>query len=99
MAPPILTPSFRKKEQNYRCQVTEIGLTLLMISVVYGQGQIQGTRMRDMHPPPAIFKNAFDVYTFSMISNLFDSNKPYALSTHNRKCANKMDHIWRSTKN
>ena len=25
---------------------------------------------------PAIFKNAFDVYSFSIISNLFDSDKP-----------------------
>ena len=32
--------------------------------------------------PPAIFKNIFDAYNFSEISNLFDSYKPYALSTH-----------------
>ena len=30
--------------------------------------------------PLAIFKNVLDVYNFSIISNLFDSNKPYALS-------------------
>ena len=46
---------------------------------------------------PAIFKHIFDVYNFSIILILFDSNKPYALSTHNWKCANKMRHIWRST--
>ena len=34
--------------------------------------------------PPPIFKNVFDVYNFCIISNLFDSNKPYALSTHNK---------------
>ena len=45
-------------------------------------------------PPPAIFKHAFDEYNFSIISNLFDDNKPYALSTHNRKCTNKMHHIF-----
>ena len=28
--------------------------------------------------PPAIFKNVFDAYEFSIISNLFDSYKPYA---------------------
>ena len=53
-----------------------------------------GGRMRD---PPASFKHVFDVYNFSIISNIFDSDKPYALSTYNRKCANKMHHIWRST--
>ena len=54
-----------------------------------------------MHPPTSHFKNVFGVglYNFSIISNLFDSDKPYALSMHNRKCANKMHHIWRSTQN
>ena len=42
---------------------------------------------------PAIFKHVFDEYSFSAISNLCDNNKPYALSTHNRKCANKMRDI------
>ena len=50
-------------------------------------------RMRDSVRilPKDNFKNVFDVglYIFSIISNLFDSNKPYALSTHNRTCANK----------
>ena len=45
----------------------------------------------------AIFKNVFDVglpvYNFSVVSNLFNSNKPYVLSTHNRKRANKVHHI------
>ena len=50
-----------------------------------------------MHPLPAIFKVALNVYNFSLISNLFDSDKPSALSTHNRKCANKMHRILRST--
>ena len=53
--------------------------------------------MRGMHPLPAIFKVVLNVYNFSIISNLFDSDKPSALSTHNRKCANKMHHILRST--
>ena len=35
--------------------------------------------------PPAIFKNGFDVYNFSIISNLFDSDKSYALSTRKSK--------------
>ena len=53
--------------------------------------------MRGMHPLSAIFKVVLNVYNFSIISNLFDSDKPSALSTHNRKCANKMHHILRST--
>ena len=43
--------------------------------------------------PPAIFKHVFDANNFSIISNLFDSYKPYALSTHNQKCTNKMHHF------
>ena len=39
--------------------------------------------------PPAIFLNVFDVCNFFIISNLFDSNMPYAISTHNRICAKK----------
>ena len=30
-------------------------------------------------PPPAIFKYVFDEYYFSIISNVFDNNKLYAL--------------------
>ena len=30
-----------------------------------------------------LFNYVFDVYTFSVISNVFDNNKPYVLSTHN----------------
>ena len=56
--------------------------------------------MRGMHIlPPAIFKNVFDVCNFSIVSSFFDSDKPQALSTHNQKCANKMNHIWQSTQN
>ena len=47
-----------------------------------------------MWAPPAIFNNAFDENNFSIISNLFDHNNPYALSKHESKCANKMNHIW-----
>ena len=36
--------------------------------------------MRGMHPLPAIFKVVLNVYNFSIISNLFDSDKPSALS-------------------
>ena len=39
--------------------------------------------------PPAIFKHVFDEYNCSIILNLFDNNKPYALSTNNQKCTNK----------
>ena len=54
-----------------------------MVSVAYDQGRIQGVGWGVCILPPAIFKNVIDVYNFSIISNLFDSNKPYALSTHN----------------
>ena len=42
------------------------------------------------------FSNMFlnDENNFFIISSLFDNNKPYALSTHNGKCANKMHDIW-----
>ena len=39
-------------------------------------------------PRPSHCKNVLDKYNFSMVSNLVDYNKLYALSTHNRKCAN-----------
>ena len=45
--------------------VTEICLTLLMFSLAYGQGRIEGGRLRSMHP--ANFKSTFDVYNFSKI--------------------------------
>ena len=57
-------------------------------------GTNPGGDVGDACPPPAIFKHAFDEYNFSIILNFFDSNKPYALSTHDRKCTNKMHHIW-----
>ena len=69
--------------------------TLLMVSVAYGQGRIQGGKIKGICIlPPAIFKNIFDVYNFSVVTNLFDSDKPCALSTHNRKCPNKMNQIF-----
>ena len=68
-----------------------------MVSVAYGQGRIQEDRKMGIHLPIAIFKHVFDVYNFSIISNFCDSNKP--LRTHNRKCANKMHHIWQNTHN
>ena len=45
------------------------------------------------------FEKYFCVYNLSTISNLFDSDEPYALSTHNRTCTNKMHHIWGNTQN
>ena len=52
-------------------------------------------RSRGDAPPHQPFSNMFfDEYSFFIISNLFDNNKPYTLSTHNRKCMNEMHHIW-----
>ena len=41
-----------------------------------------GTVYQDLYIALAIFKNVFDVYNLSVMSNLFDIDKPYALSTH-----------------
>ena len=57
--PPLLTLPFNKKEQNYWCQVTEICQTLSMVSVDYGQGRIQGVRMRGLYPPTTHFQKCF----------------------------------------
>ena len=56
-----------------------------MVSVAYGQERIKGDKMRGMHPLTSHFQKLFDVHNFLAISNLFDSNKSYVLSTHNRK--------------
>ena len=49
--------------------------------------------VEDSPSPTAIFNNVFDEYHFSITLNLFDSNNPHSLSTHNRKYANKINHI------
>ena len=54
-----------------------------MVSAAYGQGRILGGEMRGMHPPNSHFQKIFDVYNFSIISNLFDSDKPYARKIEN----------------
>ena len=41
--------------------------------------------MGDAFPPPAVFNNIFDECSFSIISNFFDNNDSYALSTHKWK--------------
>ena len=58
---PLLTLPFTKKEQNEWSQVIEIFQILLMVSVAYGQGRIQG-RMRvmlTMHSPTSYFQKCF----------------------------------------
>ena len=39
--------------------------------------------MRGMHPPTNHFQKVFDLYNFSIISNLCDSYKPYARKIEN----------------
>ena len=75
-----------------------VGVVLRDMVIRAGRG---GSRrdVGDAFSPPAIFKHVFDEYSFSIISNLFDNNKPYTLSTHNQKCTNKMHHIWLNTQN
>ena len=49
-----------------------------MVSVANGQRRVLGSDRRGMHPPTSHFEKNFDVYNFSIILNLFDSDKPYA---------------------
>ena len=80
--PPFSDSAFGKKEQNYWYQVTEICQTLLMVYVAHGHGRIQGVGSSASSYQP--FSNMFLMYTnFSIIFSLFDSTKPYAISTHN----------------
>ena len=67
-----------------------------MVSVAYGNlGADSGVRMRargiGYHPPTSHFQKCFGcrLYNFSIISNLFDSNKLHALSTHNQNMRTK----------
>ena len=54
--------------------------------------------MLTIHPPPAIFKNAFDEYNFAIISNLFNSDKPYALSTQSKMCQQTTSYLAKHSK-
>ena len=57
-----------------------VGVAVRDIVIRAGRG---GSRrdVGDASSPPAIFKHVFDEYSFSIILNLFDDNKPDALST------------------
>ena len=70
-----------------------VGVAVRDIVIRAGRG---GSRWNvgDAFSLPVIFIHVSDEYSFSITWNLFDNNKPYALSTHNRKCTNKMYHIW-----
>ena len=67
MPPFLLCLLVNMNNTNGANYVTKICQILLMVSVAYGQGRIHRSRIRDMHPPPAIFKNVFDAYNFSII--------------------------------
>ena len=69
---------------------------MVFVAVAYGQGWIQGCKMRGMRIlPPAILENVLMYTILFIISSLFDSKKPYAISTHNRKCVKKkLNRIW-----
>ena len=75
---------------HYTEAKSAVGVVVRDIVIIASRGGSRG----DVLPLPAIFKNAFDEYNFSVISNLFDNSKPYALRPHNRKCTNKIHHIW-----
>ena len=57
-----------------------------------GQSGFKG-RCEKCISPPAIFEHVFNEYSFSIISNLLNNNKPYALSMRNHECMKKMHHI------
>ena len=58
------------------------------------RGANPGVRMRGMHLPTSHFQNAFNVHNFSMVLNLFGSNKIILTpGMHNQKCADKMHHV------
>ena len=76
--------------------MTEVCQTLLMVFVTYGQGRIQGGRMRGMHPPTNHFQKYFCCKQFFHYLEPLRSiaiSLTYALSTHNGKCANKMHQL------
>ena len=58
-----------------------------------GGGADQEGNVGDASHPPTIFKHVFDEYSSSISLNLFDNNKPYVPSMHNRKCMNKMQNV------
>ena len=63
-------------------------------SSVGNNGHYQGKSRGGCIPPLAIFNNVFSEYNFSIILNLFDNTKPYALSTHESMCVSKMHPVW-----
>ena len=58
-------------------------LTLTAIGKMGTRGGSRGD-VGGASSPPAIFKHDFDECNFSIISNLFDKNKPYVLSTQGK---------------
>ena len=71
---------------SYWSQTGWLGSVVRDIGISAGRGGSRG--VGGIHPPPVIFKHVFDKYKFPIISNLFNNNKPYAPSTHDRKCTN-----------
>ena len=74
-----------------------IGVVVKDIVIGAGRGGSRGD-VGGAHPSPSIFKHVLDECSFSVILNLFDNNKSYALSSHNRKCTNKMHNASTTTK-
>ena len=57
--PLLLTRPFSKKNKINGAKIEICQQTLLMVSVAYGQGWIQGGRMRSMRPPTSHLKKCF----------------------------------------
>ena len=77
MPPPLLTSPFSKKKKINGASDRNRPDSFDGFCSLW-----PGARMRGMHSPTSHFENVFDVYNFSIISNLFHSNKPYAFSTY-----------------
>ena len=52
-----------------------VGVGVKNIVIRAGKGRSKRD-VGDASSPPVIFKRVFDEYSFSIISNLFDNNKP-----------------------
>ena len=82
MPPPPFRLCLLVKEQNQWRQVTEICQTLDGFCSLWPGTDLRGYDEGYAFSHKSFSKSVFDVYNFSIISNFFDSDKPYVKSTH-----------------
>ena len=74
----------RLAEKERRKEKPNWLLGVVARDIVIREGRVGFRRdVGDASHPPTIFKHVFAEYSSSIISNLFDNNKSYALSTRN----------------